>query len=85
MFFQPLYKLLLNSRKSLCIIEDTPPVIQFELDLIAALGILFEFDVNILPLQGKKTIIKYGQSSLNIGPIYTAVELQLLPYANWLR
>jgi len=39
------------SRKSLSIIEDSPPLVQYELDLIAALGILHDFDLNILPVQ----------------------------------
>ena len=42
----------LNLRKCLGLIEDSPTSIQHELDLIGALSILSDFDVNILPVQG---------------------------------
>ena len=47
------YKIYLNFRKSLSIIEDSPPLIQYERDLMDAVSILDEFDVKIVPLKGR--------------------------------
>lgn len=44
---------LFFSRTCLNLIEDVPSSIEEELDLISSVSLLQDFNVNILPLQGK--------------------------------
>lgn len=69
------------ARECLNVIEDRSPALQEEFDLIAALALLDDFGISILPLQGIRNL-KYRETQLIARKEYL-IFFYLFDYAHY--